>query len=271
MAAFGEAFANTDPIQVAQASGAGAGVAPGGRARATFLGHSVFRIDTPGGKTIYIDPWLSNPKAPANAKLVDKADLILVTHDHSDHVGETVEVAKKTNARVLSLAELAAYFANQGVPAANLIRMNKGGTATAIPGTPIKVTMLRADHSSTVSYTDPQTKIVSVIPTGEAVGYIIQLENGLRIYHAGDTALYGDMKVFGERYKPDVAMLPIGDHFTMGPEDAAEAARLLGVKTVIPMHYGTFPVLTGTAEAFRKALNPQIKLLAPAPGDTIEF
>jgi L-ascorbate metabolism protein UlaG (beta-lactamase superfamily) len=266
VAAFGEAFANSDPIRVAQASGA-----PGGRARATFLGHSVFRIDTPGGKTIYIDPWLGNPKAPANAKQVDKADLILVTHGHADHVGETIEVAKKTNARLLTIAELATYFGNQGVPAGNIIRMNKGGTATAIPGTPIRVTMIRADHSSTVSYTDPQTRVTSVTAGGEAVGYIVHLENGLRILHAGDTALYGDMKLFGERYKPDVAMLPIGDHFTMGPEDAAEAASLWGVKTVIPMHYGTFPVLTGTVEAFRKALNPQIKLLAPAPGDTVEF
>jgi L-ascorbate metabolism protein UlaG (beta-lactamase superfamily) len=166
---------------------------------------------------------------------------------------------------------LATYFANQGIPAANLIPMDKGGTATAIPGTLIKVTMVRADHSSTVSYTDPQTKITSVIPGGEPVGFIIHLENGLRILHAGDTALYGDMKLFGQRYKPDVAMLPIGDHFTMGPEDAAEAASMWGVKTVIPMHYGTFPVLTGTVEAFKKALNPQIKLVAPAPGDTVEF
>jgi L-ascorbate metabolism protein UlaG (beta-lactamase superfamily) len=267
VASFGEAFANTDPIRVAQASG---GVT-GGRARATYLGHSVFRIDTPGGKTIYIDPWLGNPKAPANAKQVDKADLILVTHGHGDHVGEAVEVAKKTNARLLTIAELGTYFGNEGVPTANIIRMNKGGTATAIPGTPIKVTMIRADHSSTVSYTDPQTKVTSLIAGGEAVGYILHLENGLRILHAGDTALYGDMKLFGDRYKPDVAMLPIGDHFTMGPEDAAEAASMWGVRTVLPMHYGTFPVLTGTEEAFRKALNPQIKLLAPSPGDTVEF
>jgi L-ascorbate metabolism protein UlaG (beta-lactamase superfamily) len=266
-ATFGKAFANTDPVMVAQAAGSG----PTGKAKATFLGHSVFRIETPGGKTIYIDPWLSNPKAPANAKQVDRADLILVTHGHADHVGETVEVAQKTNARLLTINELAAIFGTQGVPAANLVRMNKGGTAVAIPGTPIKVTMIRADHSSTVSYTDSQTKVTSLTPGGEAVGYVIYLENGLRILHAGDTALYGDMKLFGERYKPDVAMLPIGDHFTMGPEDAAEAAKLWGVKTVIPMHYGTFPVLTGTVEAFRKALDPQIKLLAPAPGDTVEF
>jgi len=267
VATFGEAFASSDPIRVAQASGS----APGGRARATFLGHSVFRIETPGGKTIYIDPWLSNPKAPANAKQVDKADLILVTHGHGDHLGEAVEVAKQTNARLLTIAELGTYFRSQGVPPANIISMNKGGTATAIPGTPIRVTMIRADHSSTVSYTDPQTKVTSLIAGGESVGYIIHLENGLRILHAGDTALYGDMKLFGDRYKPDVAMLPIGDHFTMGPEDAAEAASMWGVKTVLPMHYGTFPVLTGTVEAFRKALNPQIKLLAPAPGDTVEF
>lgn len=267
MATLTEAVANTDRVRVAQASGP----APSGKARATCLGHSAFRITTPGGKVIYIDPWLGNPKAPANAKQVDRADLILVSHGHADHVGEAVELAKKTNARLLSIVELAAYFGNQGVPSGNLIRMNKGGTTTAIPGTPIKATMIRADHSSSVSYTDPQTKLASVTTTGEPVGYILHLENGLRILHAGDTALYGDMKLFGERYKPDVAMLPIGDYFTMGPEDAAEAAKLWGVKTVIPMHYGTFPVLTGTVEAFRKALDPQITLLAPAPGDTVEF
>jgi glyoxylase-like metal-dependent hydrolase (beta-lactamase superfamily II) len=122
VATFGEAFASSDPIRVAQASGS----APGGRARATFLGHSVFRIETPGGKTIYIDPWLSNPKAPANAKQVDKADLILVTHGHGDHLGEAVEVAKQTNARLLTIAELGTYFRSQGVPAANIISMNKG-------------------------------------------------------------------------------------------------------------------------------------------------
>ena len=267
VATFGEAFANSDPIRVAQAGGS----AMGGRGRATYLGHSAFRIDTPGGKTIFIDPWLGNPKAPANAKMVDKADLILVTHGHPDHLGETVEIAKKTNARLLSMGDLSTYFENQGVPPANLFRMNLGGTSSPIPGTPIKVTMVRADHSSVVYYTDPQTKITSMTPTGAAVGYIIHLENGLRIYYAGDTALYGGMELFGKRYKPDVAMLPIGDLFTMGPEDAAEAARMWGVKTAIPIHYGTFPLLTGTAEAFKQALGPQITLRAPSPGDTVEF
>jgi L-ascorbate metabolism protein UlaG (beta-lactamase superfamily) len=266
-AAFGEAFAHAGPIRVAQASG----TAPSGRARVTYLGHSAFRIETPGGKTIYIDPWLSNPKAPANAKQVDRADLILVTHGHFDHVGETVEIAKKTNARLLTIAELATYFGTQGVPAANIVRMNKGGTAVAIPGTPIKVTMIRADHSSSVTYTDPQTKVTSLTPGGEAVGYILYLENGLRILHAGDTAIYSDMRLFGERYKPEIGMLPIGDHFTMGAEDAVEAAKMFGVKTAIPMHYGTFPVLTGTIFEFGKMMPAGIRMLAPAPGETIEF
>ena len=267
MTAVGEAFASTGPIRVAQASGS----APGGRARATYLGHSAFRIETPGGKTIYIDPWLSNPKAPANAKQVGRADLILLSHGHADHVGETVEIAKQTNARLVAIAELATVFGTQGIPVANILRMNTGGTAVAMPGTPIKVTMIRADHSSSVTYTDPQTKVPSLIPGGVAAGFIIHLENGLRILHAGDTALYGDMRLFGDRYKPDVAMLPIGDRFTMDPEDAAEAAKMFGVKTAIPMHYGTFPLLTGTVEAFGKALPPHITLRAPAPGDTIEF
>ena len=266
-ATFGEAFANTDPVRVAQATG----LAGAGKARATYLGHSVFRIDTPGGKVIYIDPWLSNPKAPAIAKTVDTADLFLLTHGHADHLGETVELAKKTNARLLSIVELAGYFQAQGVPAGNLIRMDKGGATSPLPGSPIKVTMVRADHSSTVAYTDPNTKMTSLTPGGEAVGYVIQLENGLRILHAGDTALYGDMELFGKRYKPDVAMLPIGDLFTMGPEDAAEATRMWGVKTVLPMHYGTFPLLTGTVDAFKASLDPQVTLKAPAPGDTVEF
>ena len=265
-ATFGEAFANTDPVRVAQATGTGTG-----KARATFLGHSVFRIDTPGGKVIYIDPWLSNPKAPAGAKDVDKADLILLTHGHADHLGETVELAKKTNARLLTIVDLTFYLQAQGIPAGNLIRMDKGGTGSPLPGSPIKVTMVRADHSSTVAYTDPNTKMTSLTPGGEAVGYVIQLENGLRILHAGDTALYGDMELFGKRYKPDVAMLPIGDLFTMGPEDAAEATRMWGVKTVLPMHYGTFPIMTGTVDAFKASLGTQVTLKAPAPGDTVEF
>jgi L-ascorbate metabolism protein UlaG (beta-lactamase superfamily) len=186
-------------------------------------------------------------------------------------VGETVEIAKKTNARLLTIAELATYFGTQGVPAANIVRMNKGGTAVAIPGTPIKVTMIRADHSSSVTYTDPQTKVTSLTPGGEAVGYILYLENGLRILHAGDTAIYSDMRLFGERYKPEIGMLPIGDHFTMGAEDAVEAAKMFGVKTAIPMHYGTFPVLTGTIFEFGKMMPAGIRMLAPAPGETIEF
>ena len=264
VAATGSALAR-DPLRVAQASGA---PATGAKPRARYLGHSAFRIETPGGKVIYVDPWLSNPKAPANAKQVDRADLILVSHGHADHVGEAVDLAKQTNAKILAIAELGTYFAAQGVPAANVIRMNKGGTATALPG--IKVTMIRADHSSSIAYTD-QNKVTSLTPGGEAVGFILHLENGMRLLHAGDTALYGDMKLFGERYKPDVGMLPIGDYFTMGPEDAAEAARFFNVKTVVPMHYGTFPVLTGTPEAFQKALGSQIKMLAPSPGDTVEF
>jgi L-ascorbate metabolism protein UlaG (beta-lactamase superfamily) len=266
-AALGKAYANTDPVVVAQASGPAAD----GKARATYLGHSAFRIATPGGKAIYVDPWLSNPKAPADAKQVSAADLIMVSHAHADHLGETVEIAKKTNARTLVMAEMARYLANQGIAADKIVGMNLGGTGVAIPGTPLKVTMVRADHSSTMFYTDPQTKLTTMTPGGQPVGFILQFENGLRLLHAGDTALYGDMQLFGQRYKPDVAMLPIGDFFTMGPEDAALAAKMWGVKAVIPMHYGTFPLLTGTVEAFRKALDPQIKLIAPAPGDTVEL
>ena len=266
-ATFGKAYANTDPIMVAQATGAAAS----GKLRATYLGHSAYRLVTPGGKTIYVDPWLSNPKAPADAKQVSSADLIMVSHAHADHLGETVEIAKKTNARVLAIVDIARYLGTQGIAADKLVGMGLGGTAIAIPGDPLKVMMIRADHSSTVFYTDPQTKVSTVISGGQPAGFILQLENGFRLLHAGDTALYTDMQFFGQRYKPDVAMLPIGDFFTMGPEDAALAAKMWGVKAVIPIHYGTFPLLTGTVEAFRKALDPQITLIAPAPGDTVEL
>jgi L-ascorbate metabolism protein UlaG (beta-lactamase superfamily) len=240
-----------------------------GRTAVNWLGHAAFRVTTPTGKVILIDPWLTNPKAPGDAKGIDKADLILLSHGHGDHVGQTVDVAKASGARIVTIPELGRRLVGVGAAAAQVTGMNMGGSFRPIQGTAIKVTMIRADHSFGFSFTDPQTKVPTDLMGGAACGFVVELENGFKFVHAGDTGLYGDMKLFGERYRPNLAMLPIGDHFTMGPEDAAVSAFMWGVKDVIPMHYGTFPVLTGTVEAFQKALDAGQRLHAMKPGDTI--
>ena len=230
--------------------------------KVTFLGQSAFRIVSPGGVNILIDPFLSNnPKTPADQKTIDKADLLLITHGHADHLGDTLAIAQKTNASVVVMAELATYLAKKG--AKNVVRMNKGGTLT-IKG--LRITMVNAQHSSSV------TEGEQVIYTGEPAGFIIRLENGFTIYHAGDTSVMSDMKIFGDLYQPNLALLPIGSHFTMDPAEAAYACKLLRPQFVIPMHYGTFPVLTGTPEDFRRLLEdqPGVKLIVLNPGMTVE-
>lgn len=230
--------------------------------KVTYLGQSAFRIVSPGGLNIVIDPFLSNnPKTPADQKEVDKADLILVTHGHGDHLGDTLAIAQKTNASIVVMAELATYLGKKG--AKNVIRMNKGGSVN-LKG--IRVTMVNAQHSSSVTEGD------QVIYTGEPVGFIVRLENGFTIYHAGDTSVMSDMKIFGDLYQPNLALLPIGSHFTMDPAEAAYACKLLRPQFVIPMHYGTFPVLTGTPEEFKRLLQdqPGIKLMVLNPGMTVE-
>lgn len=226
----------------------------------TYLGHAAFKIISSKGIVIYIDPFLSgNPKTPAELKTVEKADLILVTHGHGDHVGDTIPIAEKTNAKVIAMPELGRYLTKKGVK--NVVGMNKGGTYTSHG---IAITMVHAVHSSSVTEGD------QVIYTGEPSGWVIRFENGFTLYHAGDTGLFGDMKLIGELYKPEVSLLPIGGHFTMDPREATYAARLLGSTYVIPMHYGTFPVLTGTPEEFLKLMKevPQTKVLVLKPGET---
>ncbi len=242
-----------------------------GSTAVNWLGHSAFRVTTPTGKVILIDPWLTNPKAPGDAKDIDKADLILLSHGHGDHVGQTVDLAKKSGARVVTIFELSRRLVEAGVPAAKVTGMNLGGRFQPFQGVPLRVRMIRADHSVGFSSTDPQTRVPVDLMGGNSCGYIVELENGFRLLHAGDTALYGDMKLFGERYHPNLAILPIGDLFTMGPGDAAAAAWMWGAKDVIPMHYGTFPVLTGTPEVFQRVLDFSQKLHVPKPGDTITF
>lgn len=231
-------------------------------AKITYLGHSAFKVISPKGVILYIDPFLSgNPKTPPEMKTVDKADLILVTHGHGDHVGDTVSMAEKTNAKVVVIPELGRYLAKKGVK--NVIGMNKGGTYTSHG---IAITMVHATHSSSATEGD------QIIYTGDPAGFVIRLENGFTIYHPGDTGLFSDMKLIGELYKPELSLLPIGSHYTMDPKEATYAAKLLGSKYVIPMHYGTFPVLTGTAEEFLKLMKevPQTKVIVLKPGETVQ-
>ncbi len=226
----------------------------------TWLGHATFKITSPQGKIILIDPWTyGNPACPKAFQRVDKVDLMLVSHGHSDHIGDAVSIAKATNPTCIAIVELAGWLGSKGVQ--NTIGMNKGGT---IDAQGIKFTMTHAIHSSGVedhSY------------VGDASGYVIELENGLKIYHAGDTCAFSDMQIIGELHQPDVAMLPIGDYYTMGPREAAIAVRMLGVKYVIPMHYGTFPILTGTPAELRDALQAlglnEVEVVEMKPGQTI--
>ena len=221
----------------------------------TWLGHSAFSVRTPGGKTLLFDPWYTgNPKFPAGQE-PRHADLILVSHGHSDHSSDAAAIAKKTGAPVVAIYEITTWLGQKGVT--NVQPMNKGGT---IEVAGVRVTMTDARHSS--SFED-------LTYLGEPGGFVVGLENGQTIYFAGDTALFGDMKVIGEIYRPDIAFLPIGDRFTMGPDTAAIAARWLGVRQVVPMHWGTFPLLTGTPQALETHLaGSGIQVLHLAPGET---
>lgn len=237
-------------------------MAVGHDTKITWLGHAAFQVDTPGGVRVLIDPFLhGNPACPDHLKTVDRCDLMLITHAHGDHVGDAVPVAKATGCEVVCIVELGDWLATKGV--ANLTQMNKGGTVRTQG---LEITMVHALHTSGI--TDGDESFYG----GEAAGYVVKLENGFAFYHAGDTALFGDMALIGELYQPELAMLPIGDHYTMGPREAARAAKLLGVKHVIPMHYGTFPVLTGTPEALRRFATdmPDLEIHALKPGEALE-
>ncbi|MGE0043995.1 MAG: metal-dependent hydrolase [Vicinamibacterales bacterium] len=225
----------------------------------TWLGHSAFRLRTPGGKEVLFDPWYTgNPSFPAHARPAT-ADLILVSHGHSDHVTDAAQMAKATGATVVGIFEVVSWLGGKGVQAVEA--MNKGGTIE-VQG--LRITMTEAIHSS--SFDDN-----GIVYLGEPAGFVVRLENGQVIYFAGDTALFSDMKLIGELYKPDIAFLPIGDRFTMGPDTAAMAARWLGVKQVVPMHWGTFPLLTGTPDQLEAHLaGSGIEVLRLAPGETAE-
>jgi L-ascorbate metabolism protein UlaG (beta-lactamase superfamily) len=246
---------------------------PARAAELQWFGQAAFKITTNGGKIIVIDPFITkNPKTPKALKdlaKLGKVDLILVTHGHGDHVGDTAKISKMTGAKVAMNADMGHTFAQLGrVPYKRLIRFNKSGPIKPL-GPGITITMVRAEHSSEVVSRDPKTKKRTVHPGGEPSGYIIRLEDGYTIYHAGDTGVFGDMKLIGEYYKPDLALLPIGGHFTMDPAHAAYAvSKLLKVKNVIPMHYGTFGLLKGRPAHLVKALGGYpAKVIALNPGD----
>jgi L-ascorbate metabolism protein UlaG (beta-lactamase superfamily) len=242
-----------------------------------WYGQSAFKIETPGGKVILIDPFITkNPKTPDEFKDLEKighVDLILVTHGHGDHVGDTAQLSEKTGAKVAMNADMGHTFAALGwVPYERLIRFNKSGPIMPV-GDGVRITMVHAEHSSELVYTDSVTKKKSVHPGGEPAGYIIELENGFRIYHAGDTGLFSDMRLIGELYQPDLVMLPIGGHFTMDPAHAAYAVKnyFKGSK-IIPMHYGTFPPLKGTPEEFKKHLaGVSTEVIVMTPGEKKSF
>jgi L-ascorbate metabolism protein UlaG (beta-lactamase superfamily) len=223
----------------------------------TWLGHATFRVDTPGGKRVYVDPWLSNPKCPEGEREPERVDLIALTHGHSDHVGETVDLWKRFSPRVVALVELRDWLTGQGLDEDMTSSPNKGGTVDCDG---VRITLTDAKHSSSC----PDGAYA-----GEAAGLVLQMENGTKLYFAGDTCVFGDMQLIGRIYEPDVAILPIGDHFTMGPKEAGIALELLGVPRCIPCHYGTFPLLHGTPDELRR-LAPDVELLVLEPGETVE-
>jgi L-ascorbate metabolism protein UlaG (beta-lactamase superfamily) len=227
----------------------------------TWLGHSTFIVRTPGGKRLLFDPWLSsNPSCPDAMKKPPKVDLILASHGHFDHIEDLIACARESSAPVIAIFELCDWLTRKGI--ANAAPMNKGGSQEILG---LRVVMTDARHSS--GYFDNG----QMVYMGEPAGFVVRLEDGMSIYYSGDTCLFSDMRLIRELYSPAIAFLPIGDRFTMDPAQAAKACELLGVRQVVPMHWGTFPLLTGTPEALKKLVEPRgVQVLELRPGDTTE-
>ena len=224
----------------------------------TWFGHSTFLIRTPGGKRLLFDPWLKgNPACPDALKKPPQADAILVSHGHGDHLDDVVACARESGAPVVAMYELCDWLGRKGLQ--RLEPMNRGGSID-VDG----VTMTDARHSS--GYVDNG----QMVYLGEAAGFVVGLEDGRSIYFAGDTSLFGDMRLIGEIHRPAIAFLPIGDRFTMGPADAARACAMLGVRQVVPMHWGTFPILTGTPAELKSLVPAGVDVLELKPGETAE-
>jgi L-ascorbate metabolism protein UlaG (beta-lactamase superfamily) len=225
----------------------------------TWLGHASFRFDSPGGKRVYVDPWLDNPKCPDSEKDTERCDVIAITHGHGDHVGSAVELSKAFGPLpIVAMVELKSWLKEQGAQTDDVPGSNKGGTVEAAG---LKFTLVNAFHSSGA----PDGAYV-----GEAAGLVVELEDGTTIYFAGDTCVFGDMQLIGRIYSPDVCVLPIGGHFTMDPREAAVACELLGSTRVVPCHWGTFPLLTGTPDQL-KQLAPNANIEAVDPGESVSL
>jgi len=229
--------------------------------RLTWLGHSTFKITTPSGSVVLVDPWVTgNPACPEALKKFERLDIMLITHGHFDHIGDAVNLGRKHRPQIVAIYETCAWLESKGIQ--NTLPMNKGGTQKVGE---IEVTMVNAIHSCGIL---DEGRIVY---GGEACGYVIRLPGGFSIYHAGDTTVFTDMKIIGELYAPNLACLPIGDLFTMSPREAALAIRLLNAKHVVPMHFGTFPPLTGTPDALRQMTQDiaGLEIHAMKPGETL--
>ena len=233
----------------------------------TWYGHSCFEVKTPGGKTILIDPWFGNPSSPKSHDQVDRCDLMLVTHGHYDHMGDAVALASRLRPTWPCIHEMSLWLARRlpgGQDAA--VGMNKGGTFDAGG---MKVTMTHADHSAGDWNPGGETTLY----LGDPVGLVVELENGFKFYFAGDTTAFSEMAFIRDLHTPEVAFLPIGGHYSMGPREAALATELLGVKHVIPIHYGTFPILAGTPAQLRSELDGRglgdVEIHAPEPGGSV--
>jgi L-ascorbate metabolism protein UlaG (beta-lactamase superfamily) len=227
--------------------------------RVTWLGHATVLVQTARGTNILIDPFLThNPKYPKDFVLPEKIQYILLTHGHDDHIADVVPVAAKHGSTVVAIYELASWVSAKGV--ASTIGMNLGGTVRLDD---VAATMVEAKHSSAARDEQGDHYV------GVAAGYVLTIADGPVLYHAGDTAVFGDMKLIGELYRPEVAMLPIGGHFTMGPKEAALAVRLLSAETILPIHFGTVPQLTGAPDELAALVDSKVQVVRWVPGATV--
>jgi len=228
----------------------------------TWVGHGTWKARSARGKEVLIDPWvMGNPAAPETLKNVDVCDLMLITHGHFDHIHDALEIARRTKPTIVCNYEVGAWLGSKGIDSEKIIGANQGGTIE-VEG--ISVTLVHAEHSCGI--TDDNG---SIVYGGDACGLVIEFENGFTVYFAGDTDVFGDMALIAELSKFDVAFLPIGGFYTMGPERAAKAAQLLGVKTVVPMHFGTFPILSGNPSQLQELVGGAVKVLDIKPGDRV--
>jgi L-ascorbate metabolism protein UlaG (beta-lactamase superfamily) len=236
--------------------------------RFTWFGHACVELVLGPGTTVLIDPWFGNPRSTRSAESVTACDVMLVTHGHGDHVGDAIDIARRLRPAWPAIHEMSLWLGPQlGDDGAGVVGMNKGGTLD-VAG--IEVTMVRAEHSAGGPVVGP-----GAVYLGEPVGFVVGVAGGPRVYHAGDTDVFGDMALIGELHRPQVAFLPIGGHYTMDPRAAARAVALLGVSTIVPIHYGTFPALAGTPEQLHAELAAiglaDVRVLAPGPGEMVQL